>query len=258
MYLFLILIYGGTDPIYNTIHIRMKMKLLPLLAAIVALSSRGGLLVTGFSTPLSRPNASFRTELHHSASPRNDEPTTASSASNEQALLQRRALLSNFISAASASILVAASPAASNAASETPSVTLAEFDTILKDSAKSILRVELSGPKSETALIKLVDGTTFTISDLVESSTDPRSPLKLVARCRLYKIPVTNTGLISALSGEGGIVGESGRKKKSYMNPRVQEAQKKEAAKRERMAEDERERLEELYNMEGSEKGFLE
>jgi len=36
---------------------------------------------------------------------------------------------------------------------------------------------------------QLHSGTAFTISDLVESSTDPRSPLKLVARCRLYKIP---------------------------------------------------------------------
>ena len=97
-------------------------------------------------------------------------------------------------------------------------------------------------------------GTAFTISDLVESSTDPRSPLKLVARCRLYKIPVKNTGLISVLNAE---ISDSGKKKKSYMNPRVQEAEKKQQAMRERMAEDERDRLEELYNMEGKEEGFL-
>jgi len=137
-------------------------------------------------------------------------------------------------------------------------VTSAEFDAILKDSAKSILAVELSGPKSETAIVRLVDGTTFTISDLVESSTDPRSPLKLVARCRLYKIPIKNIGLLSALSGDGSLISDSGKKKKSYMNPRVQEAEKKEKEKRERMAEDERDRLEELYKMEGAEKGFLE
>lgn len=101
---------------------------------------------------------------------------------------------------------------------------------------------------------QLHSGTTFTISDLVESSTDPRSPLKLVARCRLYKIPVKNTGLISVLNAE---ISDSGKKKKSYMNPRVQEAEKKQQAMRERMAEDERDRLEELYNMEGKEEEFL-
>lgn len=66
-----------------------------------------------------------------------------------------------------------------------------------------------------------------------------------------------NTGLISAVNGEGSLVSSSGKKKKNYMNPRVQEAEKKQVARRERMAEDERERLEELYKMEGQEKGFL-
>lgn len=66
-----------------------------------------------------------------------------------------------------------------------------------------------------------------------------------------------NTGLSSAVNGEGSLVSSSGKKKKNYMNPRVQEAEKKQVARRERMAEDERERLEELYKMEGQEKGFL-
>lgn len=166
----------------------------------------------------------------------------------------RRSFLSHLLGASSTLLIL---PIASNAA-VVPSVTSAEFDIILKDSAKSILIVELSGPKSETAIVRLFDGTTFTISDLVESSTDPRSPLKLVARCRLYKIPIKNTGLLSAVSGEGSMISDSGKKKKSYMNPRVQEAEKKEQAKRERMAEDERDRLEELYKLEGSEKGGLE
>lgn len=133
-----------------------------------------------------------------------------------------------------------------------------EFDVILRDSAKSIVSVELSGPKSETALVRLADGTTFSISDLIESNTDPRSPLKLVARCRLYNVPVKNVGLEAALSGENSIIGSSGKKKKSYMNKQVQKAEEKEQAKRERMAEDERERLAELYRMEGEEKRFLE
>jgi hypothetical protein len=133
-----------------------------------------------------------------------------------------------------------------------------EFDVILRDSAKSIVSVELSGPKSETALVRLADGTTFSISDLVESNTDPRSPLKLVARCRLYNVPIKNTGLLSAVSGESSIISSTGKKKKSYMNKQVQKAEEKEKEKRERMAEDERERLAELYRMEGEEKGFLE
>jgi len=165
-------------------------------------------------------------------------------------IIQRRTLLTNIVPASSTLLFL---PNISNAES-IPSVTSSEFDIILKDSAKSVLAVELSGPKSETALVKLVDGTAFTISDLVESSTDPRSPLKLVARCRLYKIPVKNTGLISVLNAE---ISDSGKKKKSYMNPRVQEAEKKQQAMRERMAEDERDRLQELYNMEGKEEGFL-
>ena len=126
---------------------------------------------------------------------------------------------------------------------------------VLKDSAKSILGVEISGPKSETALVKLADGTSFTISDLKESPTDPRSPLKLVARCRLYKVPIKNTGLLSAVSSEG--ISKSGKKKKSYANERVRLAEEKNKERAERMAQDERERLEEVYKMEGEDPSFL-
>jgi len=189
-------------------------------------------------------------QLHHR---HGDEHELSNIGDNIIMMSQRRSLLLNFLSASSTLLLL---PTTSNAAN-IPSVTSAEFDIILKDSAKSIFIVELSGPKSETAIVKLVDGTTFSISDLVESSTDPRSPLKLVARCRLYKVPVKNTGLLSALSGETSIISNSGKKTKSYMNPRVQEAEKKEKEKRERMMEDERERLAELYRMEGAEEGLL-
>jgi hypothetical protein len=203
----------------------MRLRLLPIAAAAVFSST--GVVVCGFTIPSSQP------------------------------IIERRSFLSNLLVRTSSTLLIVpivASSSRSNAA-VIPSVTTAEFDVILKDSAKSIVAVELSGPKSETAIVRLVDGTTFTISDLVESSTDPRSPLKLVARCRLYKIPIKNTGLLSAVSG--GLISDSGKKTKSYMNPRVQEAEKKEQAKRERMAEDERDRLEQLYKLEGEEKGFL-
>ena len=130
-----------------------------------------------------------------------------------------------------------------------PSVTSDEFDIILKSSSKSISIVELSGPKSESCLVKLVDGTQFTVSDLIESPTDPRSPLKLVARCRLYNVPVKNVGLLSAV----GVTGESGKKKKVYANERVRAAEEKNAERRLRMEEDERERLAELYRQQQQE-----
>eukprot|EP00585_Thalassiosira_rotula_P003429 CAMPEP_0196145280 /NCGR_PEP_ID=MMETSP0910-20130528/19801_1 /TAXON_ID=49265 /ORGANISM="Thalassiosira rotula, Strain GSO102" /LENGTH=228 /DNA_ID=CAMNT_0041407195 /DNA_START=62 /DNA_END=748 /DNA_ORIENTATION=- len=226
------------------------MKLFALIPTIAVLSLRE-VTVSGFSISPSARSLSSNIKLH--ASIQDDEPTE-----NSNNLIQRRTLLTNLLTTSTLLLTTTTTlPTITSAAETIPSVTSSEFDVILKDSAKSILTVELSGPKSETALVKLVDGTIFTISDLVESSTDPRSPLKLVARCRLYKIPVKNTGLTSAVSGLNSVVSEGGKKKKNYMNPRVQEAEKKEKAKRERMAEDERERLEELYLMEGREQGFL-
>lgn len=234
------------------------MLSLALLAVCIIFICNEG-LVSGFSTTslLSNLHSSSTQDiikLHVTPQNNDDEPSNTHSSGNQ--IMRRRNLLSNIFTTASSTILLSnALPTISNAA-DIPAVTSSEFDVILKDSAKSILSVELSGPKSETAVVKLFDGTMFTISDLVESSTDPRSPLKIVARCRLYKIPVKNTGLLSAV--EGGTISDSGRKKKSFANTRVQEAEKKEKAKRERMAEDERERLDELSKMEGSEKGFLE
>jgi len=72
---------------------------------------------------------------------------------NEHNIIQRRTLLANMLSASSTLLFL---PNISNAES-IPSVTSSEFDIILKDSAKSVLAVELSGPKSETALVKLVE-----------------------------------------------------------------------------------------------------
>ncbi|KAL7485718.1 hypothetical protein ACHAW6_011312 [Cyclotella cf. meneghiniana] len=166
----------------------------------------------------------------------------------------RRTLLTNLLSAP---LILLSQP---THASQIPSVTSEEFDTILRTSAKSIAQVQLSGPKSETCLVTLIDGTTFSVSDLIESPTDPRSPSKLVARCRLYNVPVKNVGLLSALgiieSDDAVKIGESGRKKKNYSNERVRKAEEKEKEKRMRMEEDETERLEELYKMQG-EQGVL-
>eukprot|EP00970_Alexandrium_tamarense_P003257 scaffold502_cov192-Alexandrium_tamarense.AAC.15 len=257
------------------------MKTFALLAAILSLEIT--IPVAGFTVP-----TAWSGSISSSATPKSPlhqlRASSSSFGEHHAGVVARRALLSNI---ATSSLLLLL-PSASNAAT-VPSVTSSEFDIILKDSAKSILvgtstscfgllrrlnnfslfnfllilnhlnhLVELSGSKSETAIVKLVDGTTFSISDLVESSTDPRSPMKLVARCRLYNVPIKNVGLMSALSGDSGLkIGESGKKKRVYMNENVQKAEVKEKEKRERMAEDERERLAELYRMEGEEKDFL-
>ena len=72
---------------------------------------------------------------------------------NNEHNIIRRTLLTNIVSASSTLLFL---PNISNAES-IPSVTSSEFDIILKDSAKSVLAVELSGPKSETAIVKLVE-----------------------------------------------------------------------------------------------------
>lgn len=70
-------------------------------------------------------------------------------------------------------------------------------------------------------------------------------------------MPIKQTALNGLLSGDGSLIGTSGKKKKVYMNERVAIAAEKEKEKKERMDEDERDRLAELYEMEGKEKGFL-
>ena len=64
-----------------------------------------------------------------------------------------------------------------------------------------------------------------------------------MARCRLYNVPVTNVGLLSAV----GKTSESGKKTKVYSNERVRAAEEKNEERRLRMEEDERERLAELF-----------
>jgi len=163
--------------------------------------------------------------------------------SNSDAALSRRTMLSKVSFVSSMIIPLLSNPSLSFAEA---SVTTEEFEKILKDSYRSIQLVEFSGSKSETCNVKLIDGTTFSISDLVESPVDPRSPLKLQALCRGYNVPTKNLGLESALVS-------TPKRKKVYMNSRVQEAASKEAAKRERLRLDEEERLRALYLMEEEE-----
>jgi len=122
-------------------------------------------------------------------------------------------------------------------------VTASEFDIILRDSARSIDRVDFSGPRSETVTVRLVDGTAFGIKDVVESPSDPRSPLKIAAACKAYQVPYRFVDLEAALASG------STRQKKVYTNTRVLEAASKQQEKKARMEEDEVLRQAELAAM---------
>lgn len=124
-----------------------------------------------------------------------------------------------------------------------PMVSTDEFDILLRDSSLSVQVVEFSGPRSETVIVKLVDGTTFGIKDIVESPTDPRSPLKIAAACR-------ESGVKTRFVDLENMLASSPRKKKMYTNQRVQEAQEKEREKQERIRRDEEERIEQLRKLE--------
>eukprot|EP00979_Chaetoceros_neogracilis_P005341 scaffold978_cov230-Chaetoceros_neogracile.AAC.5 len=109
--------------------------------------------------------------------------------------------------------------------------------------AKSVKIVEFSGPKSETAVVTLIDGTQFFITDIYESPVDPRSPLKLIATCRINNVPIKSVGLQDALVN---LSSPGSKKKKVYMNKRVQKAADLEREKKERMDQDEVDRLAEI------------
>lgn len=151
----------------------------------------------------------------------------------------RRSLFSQAATACvAASLLLTSTPALA-----IPSVTVSEFEQILQNSVSSVEVVEFAGPKSDIVTVKLVDGTTFGLSDVIESSTDPRSPLKLVATLRSYKVPCKFMTLENALS-------KTTSKKKNFANERVQLAAQKEKEKALRLAQDEAERQAELAKME--------
>ena len=117
-----------------------------------------------------------------------------------------------------------------------PMATVDEFNTVVRDSPLSIKVVEFSGPKSETVVVKLLDGTVFGIKDIVESSIDPRSPLKVVATCKSANVKTSFVDLEAMLAG-------SPKKKKMYTNERVQKAYELQAAQKERIRLDELDRL---------------
>jgi hypothetical protein len=124
-----------------------------------------------------------------------------------------------------------------------PMASVDEFSIILRDSPLSVQVVEFSGPKSENVVVKLVDGTTFGIKDIIESSTDPRSPLKVAASCREEGVKTRFVDLEAMLAS-------APKKKKMYTNQRVQDAQEKERARLERIQKDEEDRLAQVAKME--------
>ena len=133
-----------------------------------------------------------------------------------------------------------------NSANAIPMISSDEFAIVLRDSSLSIQQVEFSGPKGETVIVRLVDGTTFGIKDVIESSVDPRSPLKIAAACR-------ESGVKTKFVELESILANAPRKKKMYTNQRVQDAAEKEREKQERMRQDEEERIRQVQKMEADE-----
>jgi hypothetical protein len=133
-----------------------------------------------------------------------------------------------------------AATASSSEASSIPMITTDEFLIVLRDSSRSIARVDIYNDARVT--VRLLDGTSFGIKDVVESSTDPRSSLKIAAVCRENKVPFQYVDLQSALTA-------ATTKRKNYANSRVQEAAVREQERLARMQQDEDERLAELQKM---------
>lgn len=127
-----------------------------------------------------------------------------------------------------------------------PMATIDEFNIILTDSPLSVRVVEFSGPRSDNVVVKLVDGTIFGIKDIIESPTDPRSPLKVAALCREANVKTKFVDLEAMLAG-------SPKKKKMYTNERVQKAYELQAAQKERIRQDELDRLRQVAIMEEQE-----
>lgn len=128
-----------------------------------------------------------------------------------------------------------------------PMATVDEFESILRDSPLSVQIVEFSGPRSESVVVKLVDGTAFGIKGIIESPTDPRSPLKVAAACREANVKTKFVDFEAMLAG-------STKKKKMYTNERVQKAYELQAAQKERIRLDELERLRQVAIQEEQEK----
>ena len=179
---------------------------------------------------------------HHQASLDNNNNDDDIDSTNSHRSEKRRKFLSTAVSSFAA--LSTGIFSFQQSAMALPMATVDEFDIILMDSPNSVDIVEFSGPKGETIIVKLVDGTQFGIKDIVESSYDPRSPLKVQAACREAGVKTKSVDLESLLARLDT------KKKKMYTNERVQKAYEKEQDKKERMRLDELDRLAEIEQQE--------
>ena len=213
------------------------MLLKSFLLALVSASSVGAFAPLPFSNTQHR-QSSASSCMSLQANNINEDSSTSTMNKPKD----RRGFLVTSIASVAAAVVLTTNPPTANAI---PMITTDEFNIILRDSPYSIQVVEFSGPKSETVTAKLVDGTQFGLKDVIESSTDPRSPLKVAAACRENGVPTKFTTYEAVLAASP--------KKKLYTNERVQEAAKREQEKKERMQRDEEARLEALRQLEAEE-----
>mmetsp|Transcript_14216 Transcript_14216/g.39156 ORF Transcript_14216/g.39156 Transcript_14216/m.39156 type:complete len:212 (-) Transcript_14216:1291-1926(-) len=187
-----------------------------------------------FAPPqLSQHNVQQMTAMHATPPQDNDAERSDVRSSRRQFFQQ---------SAATMMLTTMTAMSAPQIANAIPMVTTDEFSIILRDSPLSIELVEFTGPKSETVTVRLVDGTVFGLKDVIESSSDPRSPLKVAAACRENGVKFKFSSMEAALASVP-------RKKTLYTNQRVQDAAEKEREKAERIRRDEEDRLMQLRKM---------
>jgi hypothetical protein len=227
-------IHDRTDPTGSTLHgIQCQYSISDLCFILTMKTIQGVVAVVLLCSDTTAFNHQYQRSVSQSS---RQSPKLFS----EQ---DRRVFLVNSVATTSGLLAVLTTPLAALAI---PMVSTPEFESVLRDSARSVQVVEFSGPRSTIATVRLVDGTTFGINDIIESSTDPRSPLQLAATCRQYKVPCKFVMLEEALSSVP-------KKKKLYQNEIVQKAAGKEKLRKERMQQDENDRLAAMYQLEEQE-----
>ena len=174
-----------------------------------------------------------QSQLYSSRHMEDEDNTIHNRDETVESLGGRRGFLTKFVLAATSSSMVLWSDSATaQAASDLPMITTEEFGILLRQSAQAIRVVEFSGPQSETVTVRLVDGTAFGLSDVIESPVDPRSPLKIAAQCRENRVPTQFVALQAALA-------KAPKRNVLYTNERVLEAAQKEREKQARIQQDE-------------------
>ena len=120
-----------------------------------------------------------------------------------------------------------------------PAIELNDFLKLLSSSPSSFAFVELSNPNLTDIVVELTDGTRFSVVGAMESSSDPRSPLQVISKCRDLKVQYYTNLLGSNVRSPT----------KVYKTDMARLAESKNAEKRKRMARDEEERLKNMENL---------